>query len=479
MMYVRVLTNRGYPREKAASRVGTSARRAEYHPYFVVERAQRLVGAAKKLPVPEGTYAVGAGLLILGLTAYGFQILAAHRLSSTEYAALNSLWAIVFVVAPGLFQPLEQEVARALAHRRANGIGGGPLIKRAALLGGILAISVAVACLIFAPQLKDRLFHGYGGLLVGLFAALACYYLAHMTRGTLSGNGRFGAYGLMHGTEGTVRIAFCTVLFVAGVTSPGWYGLALALPPLVAVLVSLRWQHNLVVPGPAAPSNELSSALGMLLLGSLLAQLLSYASFLGVTLMAHTPKEKASVGSFITGLFIARILILLFQAVQAALLPKLAGLAGAGRHDDFRSGMRKLLLIVVTLGLLGIPGATLLGPWAGKLLFGDKWVLGHRDMALLTAGSAAFIIALTLAQGLIALKAYTRAAIAWVIGIVAYVVAAAPGDNLYLRNELGFVAGSAAAAIVMAIMLGDQMRRGLPATVEELVEVIEHEPLEI
>jgi O-antigen/teichoic acid export membrane protein len=338
---------------------------------------------------------------------------------------------------------------------------------------------VSVACLIFAPQIVHRLFHGDWALLGGLFIALGCYYLAYISRGALSGNGRFGPYGLMHGTEGTVRIAFCIVLFVAGAKSPGFYGLALALPPLVAVLVSLRGQRNLLVPGPEAPYSELSSALGMLLLGSLLAQLLSYASFLGATLMAHTPKEKADVGKFITGLFIARILILLFQAVQAALLPKLAGLAGAGKHDDFRSGMRKLLLVVIGLGLLGVVGAALLGPWAGKLLFGNKWILGHRDMALLAAGAAAFIVALTLAQGLIALKAYTRAAIAWVIGIIGYIVAAAPGSDLFLRNELGFVVGSSAAGAVMAVMLVDQMRRGMPATVEDLVAVVEHETLEI
>ena len=64
----------------------------------MVERVQRLVGAAKKLPVPEGTYAVGVGLIILGLTAYGFQIIAAKRLSAADYSALNILWAIVFVV---------------------------------------------------------------------------------------------------------------------------------------------------------------------------------------------------------------------------------------------------------------------------------------------------------------------------------------------------------------------------------------------
>ena len=155
-----------------------------------------------------------------------------------------------------------------------------------------------------------------------------------------------------------------------------------------------------LTPGPEAPYSELSSALSLLLLGSVLAQLLSYASFLAANILA-TPSEKASVGMFITGLFIARIPILLFQAVQAALLPKLAGLAGEGRHDDFRGGMRKLVLIVVgarASSARSRPRRS--GPFVGELLFGkDKFILGHRDLALLAAGSGCFILALTLAQG--------------------------------------------------------------------------------
>ncbi len=74
-------------------------------------------------------------------------------------------------------------------------------------------------------------------------------------------------------------------------------------------------------------------------------------------------------------MFIARIPILLFQAVQAALLPRLAALAGAGRAEDFRSGMRKLLVIVVGVGVVGTLGGFLLGSFAGKTLFGDKFIL--------------------------------------------------------------------------------------------------------
>jgi hypothetical protein len=446
----------------------------------VSDRAQRLIDAAKKAPLPEGTYAIGAGLVVAGLTAYGFQILAARQLTETEYAALNSLWAIVFVVAPGFFQPLEQEVSRALAHRRARGIGGGPLVRRAALLGGVLAGLVIAVALAASPRLVDELFHDETLLLVALVVAIASYFVAHITRGTLSGNGRFGPYGLMHGGEGILRIAFCVVLFVADVGNPWLYGLALALPPVGAIALSLRGQHGLLRPGPDAPYSELSSALGLLLLGSVLAQLLSYASFLAANLLA-TSGEKDSVGRFITGLFIARIPILLFQAVQAALLPKLAGLAGAGLHDDFRTGMRRLVVIVVGLGVLGTVGGATVGPFAGELLFGeDKFILGHRDLALLAAGSGGFILALTLAQGLIALRGYAGAAGAWFCGIAAFAVATALGDDLFLRVELGFVAGAATASAIMAVLLAARMRSGVPReAVGELVTNIGHEPLEI
>jgi len=443
----------------------------------VPERAHRLIAAARE-NVPEGTWAVGAGLVVAGITAYGFQILAARQLTSQEYGALNGLWAMVFVVAPGFFQPLEQEVSRALAHRHAQGIGGGPLVKRAAILGGALAGLVAVAAALGSRSIVDQLFRGDWMLFAALIVALGSYYAAHMTRGTLSGNKRFGAYGLMHGTEGVVRMILCGALFVAGAGTPGLYGLALALPPLVAIAVSLHGQHDLLTPGPAAPYSEVSGALGLLLVGSVLAQLLSYASFLGVLILASAP-EKASVGKFITGLFIARIPILLYQAVQAALLPKLASLAGAGRHEDFKSGMRKLILIVVGLGVIGTVGGFSLGPFAGKLLFGeDKFILGHRDLALLAAGSGGFILALTLAQGLIALKGYWQAAVSWVVGIIAFGVVTAVGDDLFLRVENAFVAGGAAAAVVMAVLLARRMRTAT-ASFGDLAEVIGHEPLEI
>jgi O-antigen/teichoic acid export membrane protein len=450
------------------------------------QRAQKIIEAARKLPVPEGTYAVGLGLLISGITAYGFQILAFKGLTKSEYAALNGLWILVFVVAPGFFLPLEQEVGRAVADRRSREIGGGPVVSKAARAGAVLAGSLMVFAVVGAAAfgLTDRLFHGQEVLLVCFVIALGTYAVQHITRGTLSGNGRFGPYGMILGAEGVFRILPVIVLYAAGVDDLLWYGLALAIPPLLAALVSIRGEHGLLAPGPDAEWSELSTNLTLLFLGSLAAQALSYAAALGVLVLAQGNVERDAAADFIVGFFLARIPILLFQAIQAALLPKLAALSGAGMHADFRSGLKKLVLIVVGVGALGVAAGATIGPTVGEILFGDKFNLGSRDLTLLFLGSAAFIFALTLAQALIALLGHGRALVAWTVGLVICVGVMALGssatvDDLFLRAELGYLAGCGAAAAMMVVFLLTRLRNQSPESLSLLVEAIEHEPLEI
>jgi O-antigen/teichoic acid export membrane protein len=432
--------------------------------------------------MPEGTFVVGAGLIVAGITTYGFQILSFRALAKADYTALNALWVFVFVLAPGFFLPLEQEVARAVSDRRVRGLGGGPVTRRAAYLGASLATALVVVTIAaaFGTPIVNKIFNGSSGLVVCLALGLVTYCVQHVTRGTLSGNGRFGPYGVILAAEGVIRLLPCAVLAIAGVADPLAYGLCLAVPPVIATAVSVAGQHGLLAPGPEARWSELSSNLGYLLGGSLCAQALSYAPFLGAQLLS-TSSEKKAVADFIVGLFLSRVPILLFQAVQAALLPKLAALAGAGRHDEFRNGLRKLVTVVVVIGALGVVAGGTVGPIAGKILFGSKFNLGNGDVALLAAGSALFILALTLAQGLIALMGHARALVGWVVGLVAFVVVAGiAGSDLFLRVEVGFIAGALVSAATMAGMLLSQIRAGVPeGSLAELVEQIEHEPLEL
>lgn len=441
---------------------------------------------AKNSALPEGTFAVGAGMAVAGIGSYLFQAFAGRTLSKPDYAALNSLWVITFVLAPGFFLPLEQEVARALSHRRARGLGGAPLVKRAAMLGGLMTTGLVLAVVIAAPWLKDTFFHGNSVLVLSLIIALVAYYAQGLTKGVLSGNGRFGGYGLVMGSEAVIRMIPAFIFMVLSVTVPGPYGIAFALAAACSVVVGLWGQHGLMKPGPSAPWSELSTALGLLLVGSVLAQLLGYSAFLGVELVKG-PGQRAAAGDFAQGFFTARIPILLFQAVQAALLPKLSSLLGKGRKDDFVNGLKKLVVIVAGVGLLGVVGSFFFGPLAGRILFGKKFILDRQDLTLLAIGNAFFIIALTLGQAVIALRAYGRAALAWASGIAVFVVMIAVissgptnAHDLFRRAEYSFVGGAAFASIVMAVGLMLRLRRDIPIdTVDEMVGDIAHEPLEI
>ncbi len=464
-------------------------------------RARRVVEAARA-NVPEGTFAVGAGLALGSLAAWGYQIFAEKKLSDPGYNAVNALWVLTFVATPGFFQPLEQEVARAMAHRRAEGVGGGPVLWRAARLGLMLAALLGVASVVIAfaaPGVIHQLFKNQPDqwwLLVAFIVALFTYACAYLARGALSGNHRFRNYGMMHGIEGVGRIiAVIAVVALTSVVakdknghphtyaSPGWFALALALPPIIAVIVSLWGQKGLAKPGPEAPYSELSSALAWLLAASVFAQVLSYAPvFAAQVLVKNDSHSQALLAGFVTAMFLARVPLLMFQAVQAALLPKLSAHAAQGEHDEFRSGLMRLFAIVVGIALLGVLGALVAGKPVGKIIFHEKWTLGNGALALLAAGAGAYIIAFTLAQGLIALRGYSRLTLGWVLGGIAFLLVmpfGMPGfaHDVFTRAQLAFLVSSVVAAIAIVVQLLLTMRTHTVAF-DELVEVIQHEPLE-
>jgi O-antigen/teichoic acid export membrane protein len=433
-------------------------------------------------PLPEGTLAVGAGLIVSGITSYGFLAISARALGPERYAPLGVLWALTYVVCPGVFLPLEQEVGRALSSRRAKGLGGGPLIRRAALAGGVAAAVLIALTAATGPLSVPHLFDDKVLLLVALMVALAGYYVEFLVRGILSGNGRFGPYGVILGAEAFLRMVACAALAIIGVDTVGPYGVLVGLSPVIATLIGAGRQRNLVTPGPDAPWSELSTALGFLLAGSVMAQLLVNAGVFAVQILADADQKGPGgvAGRFLNGLIIARIPLFMFQAVQAALLPKLAHLAGAGRHADFRTGLKRLLAVVVAIGVLATATAFAIGPFVVTTLFGEEFRLSHTDLGYLAAASAVYMLALALAQALIALANYSRVVLGWGSGLIVFTIVTALGSDLLLRVERGFLAGSIASAIVMAIAVHTMLSRGgpLPADAEELLEAGHQLPIE-
>ena len=443
------------------------------------QRAGHLIDKTRDA-VPEGTFAVGGGLVITAITTYVFLIIVRQALPNDHvYSAFNAFWGFIFVAGPGLFLPLEQEVGRALAHRTAQGVGGGPLVHRAARLGAMLTAIMAIAAVATAPLYVKSFFQGDWLLIASLAIGLFGFAFMHLTRGTLSGNGRFRPYGMILAIDGAAKLVASIVLWQLGVHTAGPYGMCIALSPFLATGIALRGQTGLLREGPPAPYSELSTSLGWLLAGSLLMQVLGYSVLLGVGVLRHHRDARVAAG-LSSAFFVGRIPPLLFQAVQGTLLPKLAGLAGTGRHDDFKRGLRQLMVIVVGIAAIGTAGAFAVGVPVGKLLFGaNKFNVTAVNLGLLVAGNGVFIIALTIAQALIALHGHKAAAVAWGVGVVAFLIGAAAISDLALRVEIGFLAGSVVTTLVMAWALLRRMRHGVTEGIGSLIAQIEHEPLDL
>jgi O-antigen/teichoic acid export membrane protein len=408
-------------------------------------------------PLPEGTFSVGVGLIANGIGAYAFTVLAARGLGDEAFSPLAVLWAAVFLAAPGFFLPLEQEVSRTVAARKARGEGASAVVRQAAIIGAGLLVVVVAATLVALPLVYDLFFDEQVLLLAGFLLALAGYCGAHVVRGVLAGEGRFDGYAAYFAAEGGMRVVVGVAFLIIGVTTAGPYGLTVGIVPFVAIAVALSRQRQVLTPGPPARTGEITASLGALLTGSLLTALLLNAGPLAVEILA-TPDETAEAGRFLAGLLIARVPLFLFQAVQASLLPKLALLASGHRWDEFRSALRKLLVAVSGLGAVATLTAWSIGPQVVRITFGESFALGHRDLALLALFSAVFMVGVTLGQTLIALSSPAHMALGWGAGVLAFAVVTALGDDLYLRVELGLIAGTTTVVAVLSAAVAVRLR---------------------
>ncbi|MDQ3639899.1 MAG: hypothetical protein M3450_00155 [Actinomycetota bacterium] len=426
--------------------------------------------------LPPGAVAVGSGLLVQGITAYGFLVVSARALGPERYVGISVLWALTFLVAFGVFFPLEQELARALASRKASGAGGGLIVRQVLLVGALLLAVVLLATLLGAPLLLDTLFDHQVLLVVGLALSLAAYLATHLARGLLSGIGALVSYGKLLAAEGFIRLAACLALAAAGSTNVGMYGLVFALSPLVAVVLTVRPKQVPPGVGPDVSFGELSTAVGHLVAGSVLSQALLNGPVLASKILA-SDQEQAAAGRLLAGLAAARVQLFVFSAVYIAVLPKLASFASLGQATHFRAEFRRLVLLVAAIGVLSTIAAFLVGEPGIRLVFGSEFSLSRRDLTLLTGATAMLLLALTSGQGLVAVAAHRRVAAGWLCGVGAFLAATGAPGGVILRVEIAFLVGCTAAAGALAALLHQRLRHpiGLGGGLDEAV----HPALEV
>lgn len=412
--------------------------------------------------LPDGAVPVGTGLVVLGASSYGFLLVSARALTPQAFAGLSVLYVLVYTVGPGVFLPFEQEIGRALADRNARGLGTGPLLRRSLSVGTVSILGLLIAVAALSPLLTEHLFDGSWLLTACLLVSVVGEGAAYLSRGVFAGNGQFGDYGLQMAIEGGARLVTCIAMAVAGIHAAGTFGLLLGGAFVVAVLCTLRRLPKADRPGPEAPWKELTGALGWLVLGSLLSQVLVNVGPVAVKVLAG-PGDEAAAGQLLAGLVLARLPLFLFAAVQAALLPGLAALLAAGQIRQFVSGIRRLLLILVLLSVAMTVVLASAGPEAMRLMFGSEFHLGRVDLVVLSAATGLFMSTNVLSNGLLALQRFGLAAAAWAVGVVVLAAVLLAPLSLFAKVEYSFLGGALASAIACAWLLRVSLRMDAPA----------------
>jgi len=402
-------------------------------------------------PYPRAV-TIAIGLIIAGVATYAFFRVGASALGGgEEFAPIAAMWFAMFALAPGFFLPIEQELGRALAHRRALGQGGRPVVTKIAALTLVVSTVVVVGLAISSPWLTGSYFSGNWLMFAALIIGFLSYAPVHLSRGICSGQGRFTPFAVVVASDGVMKIVGTVALTVIGITAVGAYAFAIAVAPLFAVIAigmrgSLRTE-----PGPPAQWREITQNFGWLLLGTACAAVLLNAGPIAANILA-SENEADAVTRFSYGVLLARVPLFMFQAIQASLLPRLARLAAQRSFDEFRRGLRLLVIVVAGIGVAGTIFGALLGPWTLRLVYDAD--LGGRTLAMLALSSALYMMALAVSQAVLALEDHAYVALGWVISIIMFVIGTwLSSDDVFQRTEIGLVASSAAAVIAFGLRL--------------------------
>jgi O-antigen/teichoic acid export membrane protein len=300
----------------------------------------------------------------------------------------------------------------------ALGEGFGAVTRRLAVLAAATVGLVLTVLLGLSPVLVPRVFHGNATLLVSLGAIAVGYSIVSFPRGMFAGKRQLNGFAMTLATEGLTRLVPAVVLFAAGVSLAGVYGLVWGIAPLAAGLAGLIW----IRPGndgPTLPWAVLLKAVGWLMASTLLA--LGLANLGPVIVTALLTSDPARAGVFAFAFVLFRIPHFIFVSMQTVLLPMFSRAAAQGNVDGLRRAIKQAVFIVLGFGVVSGGAILVAAPFVLDLIFPDGPSLSFTVLVLLAVGNTAFmLVQQVLQQGLLSVAGHRMVAIAWFAGMTLF-----------------------------------------------------------
>jgi O-antigen/teichoic acid export membrane protein len=137
------------------------------------------------------------------------------------------------------------------------------------------------------------------------------------------------------------------------------------------------------------------------------------------------------------------------------LLPQVTRAGTMGRHDELARKLRLVLVLVAGLGLLGVGGCVLLGPWAAEQLFNTAYRPPVSTLALLGTATLVMMLALVVQPTLVALSRQRTVTIGWIAGSIVFLVVLVVGPEPIAAALLAQLVGP---LVVLAVLLVGVLR---------------------
>ncbi|MGH3472622.1 MAG: lipopolysaccharide biosynthesis protein [Nocardioidaceae bacterium] len=383
------------------------------------------------------TSALAVGSTINGILAYVFFALTTRAIGSESAAPVSVLWTYWSFAAAAITFPIQHWIARSVA---AHGGEGAVRQQLTRVTLSMLGVSAATGALAWLG--RGSLFHSQDLWFPLLIATVTIgSVLSGVVRGALTGRRQFVSVAVEFVGENSLRCAAVVAIMVAGATSPVYYGLCLAIGPLVA----LCWPSALRFSTKAREGHRESSLtfIGGAAGGQLIGQAILTGGPVVLALSGARPHE-------VTALFAALALFRAPYVLALGLVTQLTGRLTSLVVQNRLADLRRIRLVVLVTTVVASVGAAaigaVLGPPLLRLIFGpDVTIAG--DLALVLAiGSTVALGNLVLTVALLAQNRGGVVARVWTIGLLGGVVCFAAVDTGALaRTCLAFLAAEVVA----------------------------------
>lgn len=398
-------------------------------------------------PVTRGSFArVGLATAITAACGYAVLYLAARDLDPAGFSIFAVFWG-AFGLVTGAANGLLQEAAREVRTNSANTestrqleSSGRPGISPMRVAAGIgVAAAAAIAC--SSPLWSGYVFAAVRPLSVALLAAGLAGFCLHATLlGLLAGIGQWSRYGLLMVTDAVIRVAVAATTFLLGWGLVGFLwatvGGAVAWLLLLTVSAGARTAARLRTPGTvsaflrgASHSIAASGASAILVMG------------FPVLLKATSGELGAAGGVVILAVTLTRAPLLVpMTAMQGNLIAYFVD-HGQRRRGDRVRALMKPAAVIVAVGIPGAVAAGLLGPWLIRVAFGTQYQTSGALLASLTAAAVSIAILTLTGSATVAAALHRAYSLGWVAATAASAVLLTLPLDLQTRTVVALLCG--------------------------------------